>query len=122
MTEKLNKKFLGIGLGVVILCCFTPILVILLGIVGLSWFTGYLDYGLAPLLGFFVAGATLVFYSHYQNKLIAYAGIFILLGSIGAFLLGSIVLGILVAAGAFIAGIAYFPFFKKFCKDYGMKK
>lgn len=33
-----------IGTVLVALCCFTPILVILLGVVGLSALTGYLDY------------------------------------------------------------------------------
>ena len=36
------------------LCCFTPILVILLGVVGLSAFTGYLDYVLLPALLVFI--------------------------------------------------------------------
>ena len=36
------------------LCCFTPVLVILLGAVGLSALTGYLDYVLFPALGIFV--------------------------------------------------------------------
>jgi hypothetical protein len=34
----------------VALCCFTPILVILLGVVGLSALTWYLDYVLLPAL------------------------------------------------------------------------
>lgn len=42
----------------VALCCFTPVLVILLGVVGLSAFTGYLDYVLLPALVIFV-GLTL---------------------------------------------------------------
>jgi copper chaperone CopZ len=33
-----------IGTTLVALCCFTPVLVILLGVVGLSALTGYLDY------------------------------------------------------------------------------
>jgi mercuric ion transport protein len=36
------------------LCCFTPILVIFLGTVGLSKIIGYLDYALLPALGIFV--------------------------------------------------------------------
>jgi mercuric ion transport protein len=32
------------------LCCFTPILVVLLGAVGLSALTGYLDYVLFPAI------------------------------------------------------------------------
>lgn len=39
-----------IGTVIVALCCFTPILVILLGFVGLSAMTGYLDNVLLPAL------------------------------------------------------------------------
>lgn len=39
-------------------CCFTPILAILLGAVGLAAITGYLDYVLPPVLVSFV-GLTL---------------------------------------------------------------
>jgi mercuric ion transport protein len=46
---------LGIfGTVIVALCCFTPVLVVLLGIVGLSVLTGYLDYVLLPALVFFI--------------------------------------------------------------------
>ena len=51
------RSLFGVGIiGTVIaaLCCFTPVLVILLGTVGLSAATGYLDYVLFPALGFFV--------------------------------------------------------------------
>ena len=44
-----------IGTGVVALCCFTPLLVIGLGVVGLSAWLGWLDYVLAPALAIFVA-------------------------------------------------------------------
>ena len=53
-----DDRLLEIGLtGTVIaaLCCFTPILVILLGVVGLSAAVGYLDYVLLPALGIFIA-------------------------------------------------------------------
>lgn len=43
-----------IGTALVALCCFTPILVILLGTVGLAALTGYLDYVLLPALVFFI--------------------------------------------------------------------
>ena len=43
-----------IGTVIVALCCFTPILVILLGVVGLSALTGVLDYVLIPALFVFV--------------------------------------------------------------------
>ena len=53
-----DDRLLTIGLaGTVIaaLCCFTPVLVILLGAVGLSAAIGYLDYVLLPALGIFLA-------------------------------------------------------------------
>ena len=43
-----------IGTAIVALCCFTPILVILLGVAGLSAITGYLDLVLLPALVIFV--------------------------------------------------------------------
>lgn len=43
-----------IGTVLVALCCFTPILVILLGTLGLASLTGYLDYVLLPALVFFI--------------------------------------------------------------------
>ncbi len=39
------------GTAAVALCCFTPILVIALGAVGLGALTPYLDYALFPALG-----------------------------------------------------------------------
>lgn len=44
-----------IGSIIAALCCFTPVLVILLGAVGLSALTGYLDLVLLPALAFFLA-------------------------------------------------------------------
>ena len=52
-----NRKLLGIGIvGTVIaaICCFTPVLVILLGVVGLSAWLGWLDYVLFPALAVFI--------------------------------------------------------------------
>lgn len=43
-----------IGTVIVAVCCFTPVLVILLGSLGLAALTGYLDYVLFPALGAFV--------------------------------------------------------------------
>lgn len=43
------------GTIVTAICCFTPILVWILGILGLATLTGYLDYVLFPLLGIFIA-------------------------------------------------------------------
>lgn len=42
------------GTIVLALCCFTPVLVLLLGVVGLSALTGYLDYVLLPALAVFI--------------------------------------------------------------------
>lgn len=50
-----NLLRLGIvGTLITALCCFTPILVIVLGALGLSAVTGYLDFVLLPALGAFV--------------------------------------------------------------------
>jgi mercuric ion transport protein len=54
-----------IGAVVAALCCFTPILVILLGAVGLSALTGYLDVVLMPALAFFVG---LTVYAVYRRN------------------------------------------------------
>lgn len=43
-----------IGTVIAALCCFTPVLVVLLGVVGLSALTGVLDYVLIPALVLFV--------------------------------------------------------------------
>ncbi|WP_415154901.1 mercury resistance system transport protein MerF [Maritalea sp.] len=53
-----KNKLLTVGIvGTIIaaLCCFTPILVILFGVVGLSALVGYLDYVLFPALAIFIA-------------------------------------------------------------------
>lgn len=57
MEETRRKRLLWTGLigsGLVALCCFTPILVVLLGVVGLGAITGYLDYVLLPALAVFL--------------------------------------------------------------------
>ncbi len=43
-----------IGSVIVALCCFTPLLVVLLGFVGLSAWLGWLDYLLFPALALFL--------------------------------------------------------------------
>ncbi|MDP2740224.1 MAG: mercury resistance system transport protein MerF [Pseudorhodobacter sp.] len=53
-----NNRLLTTGIiGSVIaaLCCFTPVLVVLLGVVGLSAVLGWIDYVLFPALAFFIA-------------------------------------------------------------------
>lgn len=42
-----------IGVIISALCCFTPVLVLILGAVGLAAWVGYLDYVLMPALLFF---------------------------------------------------------------------
>ncbi|NCO18557.1 MAG: mercury resistance system transport protein MerF [Gammaproteobacteria bacterium] len=42
------------GTVIAALCCFTPVLVLLLGVVGLSAWIGWLDYVLMPALLVFV--------------------------------------------------------------------
>jgi hypothetical protein len=53
-----RKPLLMTGVGgtaLAALCCFTPVLVVLLGVVGLSALSGYLDYVLLPALLIFLA-------------------------------------------------------------------
>lgn len=53
----MNNKLLKTGIiGTVIaaICCVTPVLVILLSVVGLSGIVGYLDYVLFPALAVFI--------------------------------------------------------------------
>ncbi|MFT6791686.1 MAG: mercuric ion transport protein [Cellvibrionaceae bacterium] len=52
-----DRSLVAFSLGgsiILALCCFTPILVVLLGIVGLAGLTGYLDVVLLPALAFFL--------------------------------------------------------------------
>lgn len=52
-----DNRLLGvsvIGTLVAALCCFTPLLVVLLGAVGLSAMLGWIDYVLLPALALFV--------------------------------------------------------------------
>ncbi len=63
-----DKKLLGTGIvGTVIaaLCCFTPLLVVLLGAVGLSAALGWLDFVLLPSLAFFIG---LTAYALYRRQ------------------------------------------------------
>lgn len=54
------------GTVIVALCCFTPILVVILGTLGLSAWVGYLDYVLLPALGALI-GLTIWSYSRYRR-------------------------------------------------------
>jgi mercuric ion transport protein len=44
-----------VGTVITLACCFTPVLVILLGAIGLSAWAGWLDVVLLPLLAIFIA-------------------------------------------------------------------
>ena len=65
-TKKSKLVVVGI-LGTVFsaLCCFTPVLVIVLGSVGLSALIGWLDYVLLPALLFFIG---LTVYALFQRS------------------------------------------------------
>lgn len=55
MTDNSLLRTGMIGTAVAALCCFTPILVVLVGAVGLSAIVGWLDYVLFPALAGFAA-------------------------------------------------------------------
>ncbi len=54
MTDKGLLRTGLIGTVIAALCCFTPILVVLFGVLGLSAFIGYLDVVLFPALFIFI--------------------------------------------------------------------
>lgn len=54
-----------VGTVVAALCCFTPVLAVLLGAVGLAALTGYLDYVLLPAL---VAFLCLTLYAVWRQR------------------------------------------------------
>ena len=55
MNDKTLLRTGIIGTVVVALCCVTPVLVVLVTVVGLSAVVGYLDYVLFPALAVFLA-------------------------------------------------------------------
>ena len=66
-----DKRLLRTGIvGTVIaaLCCFTPLLVVLLGAVGLSAALGWLDYVLFPALAFFIGLTGFAVYRRHQRQ------------------------------------------------------
>jgi mercuric ion transport protein len=66
-----NQALLRTGLiGTVIaaLCCFTPVLVILLGALGLSTALGWLDYLLFPVLAIFVGITVYALVQHPRKR------------------------------------------------------
>lgn len=67
MSDRALFKIGLIGTVIAALCCFTPILVVLLGFVGLSAITGYLDIILLPALAFFVSLSTYAFWRKWRS-------------------------------------------------------
>jgi len=55
MNRRTLLKTGVIGMAISALCCFTPVLVLLLGALGLAAWAGWLDYVLMPALLFFAA-------------------------------------------------------------------
>jgi mercuric ion transport protein len=58
MSDKSDSKLIAtgiIGTVIVALCCFTPVLLVLLVAVGVSTWLGWIDYVLLPALAFFIA-------------------------------------------------------------------
>ena len=69
-SSQISKKGMlsaAAGTVIVVLCCFTPILVILMGAVGLSYFTPYLDMVLLPAL-FIMIVLTILSYRRWRNS------------------------------------------------------
>jgi mercuric ion transport protein len=62
-----NRLFKVGAIGAIIaaICCFTPVLVILLAAVGLSSLLGLLDIVLLPALGFFIG---LMVYAYFKGN------------------------------------------------------
>ena len=54
MNHKLMFRTGLVGTVITAMCCFTPLLVLVFGAIGLSSLTGYLDFVLLPLLLLFL--------------------------------------------------------------------
>ncbi|MHA1537009.1 MAG: mercury resistance system transport protein MerF [Alphaproteobacteria bacterium] len=66
-----NTKLLSTGIGgsvIAALCCFTPILVVLFGIVGVSAWLGWIDFVLFPALAIFLAITGYALYRRGQSR------------------------------------------------------
>jgi mercuric ion transport protein len=58
MGDMNDRKLFSVGAGgtaITLICCFTPLLVVTLGLAGLSAVVGWLDFVLLPMLAVFVA-------------------------------------------------------------------
>lgn len=65
MKDKAILKTGIIGAGIMVICCFTPFLVVVLGVVGFSAWLGWLDYVLLPGMVIFMGIAA---YGLYLRK------------------------------------------------------
>lgn len=66
-----QSKLLGVGVvgtSIAALCCFTPVLVVFLSIIGLSGLLGYLDYFLLPMLAFFISLTVYALYRYNRDQ------------------------------------------------------
>ena len=67
-AEKSDRRLLTtgiIGTAIAALCCFTPVLAVLFGLVGLSAVLGWIDIVLLPALAFFIG---LTIYAVWQRQ------------------------------------------------------
>lgn len=66
-----HRKLLGTGVtgtAIAAVCCFTPLLGILLGAIGLSAWLGWLDYVLFPALAIFIGITVYALYRQRQAR------------------------------------------------------
>ncbi len=68
MTNRTLLKVGLVGTMIAALCCFTPVLVVLFGAVGLSAYVGMLDYVLFPALGLFAVITVYALWKIQQTK------------------------------------------------------
>ena len=109
MTHNLlrSRLFLWGGVIVTLICCFTPVLVVLVGLVGLGAVVGYLDYSLMASLGFLITALARV-YSWRGSPQIAWStGGLALLAFAIYFGRSTLAFPALIAAGGALAFLAY---------------
>ena len=69
MTDKRLLCTGATGSVIAAICCFTPVLVIAFGVIGLSAWVGWLDYVLFPMLAFFLSLTGYALYRLRQGRL-----------------------------------------------------
>ena len=101
-----------IGSVIAAICCFTPALVVLVGLAGLSAIVGWLDYGLFPIL---FASMGLVAYSLYlrsgrkgPSPTVVIVAAVVALSALLFWLGFRYALGISIAAAVAVAAYAYY--------------